>query len=50
MNHIVDKKKGGLIMDKEILELLEKLNKEKEPKRDSAVASYILELLQKERG
>ena len=32
-------------MDQEILELLEKLNKEKEPKRDSAVAGYILELL-----
>ena len=28
-------------MDKEIIELLEKLNKEKEPKRDSAVAEYI---------
>ena len=34
-------------MDKEILELLEKLNKEKEPKRDSAVAEYIKKLLQK---
>lgn len=32
-------------MDKEILELLEKLNSTKEPKRDSAVAGYILELL-----
>lgn len=34
-------------MDQEILELLEKLNKEKEPKRDSAVAEYIKTLLQK---
>ena len=34
-------------MDKEILELLEKLNKEKEPKRESAVAEYIKKLLQK---
>lgn len=32
-------------MDKEILELLEQLNNTKEPKRDSAVAGYILELL-----
>lgn len=34
-------------MDKEILELLEKLNSTKEPKRDSAVAEYIKTLLQK---
>jgi len=34
-------------MDQEIIELLEKLNKEKEPKRDSAVAEYIKTLLQK---
>lgn len=27
-------------MDKDILEILEKLNKEKEPKRDSAVADF----------
>lgn len=32
-------------MDKEILELLEQLNSTKEPKRDSAVVGYILELL-----
>lgn len=32
-------------MDKDIIETLEKLNKEKEPKRKSAVAEYILELL-----
>lgn len=32
-------------MDKEILELLEQLNSTQEPKRDSAVAGYILELL-----
>lgn len=37
-------------MDKEILELLEKLNSIKEPKRDSAVAQYIKTLLQKERN
>lgn len=36
-------------MDKEILKLLEKLNKEKEPKRDSAVAEYIKGLLQKQK-
>ena len=37
-------------MDKEIVELLKKLNNTKEPKRDSAVAEYIKTLLQKERG
>lgn len=36
-------------MDKEILELVEKLNKQQEPKRDSAVAEYIKELLQQTR-
>ena len=34
---------------KDILETLEKLNKEKEPKRDSAVAEYIKGLLEKQR-
>lgn len=37
-------------IDKDIIEILEKLNKEKEPKRESAVAEYIKGLLQKERG
>ena len=36
-------------MDKDIIEILEKLNKEKEPKRDSAVAEYIKGLLQQTR-
>lgn len=36
-------------MDKDIIEILEKLNKEKEPKRDSAVAEYIKGLLEKQR-
>ena len=36
-------------MDKDIIETLEKLNNEKEPKRDSAVAEYIKGLLEKQR-
>lgn len=36
-------------MDKDIIEILEKLNKEKEPKRKSAVAEYIKGLLEKQR-
>ena len=32
-------------MDKDILEKLKELNNKKEPKRDSAVAGYLLELL-----
>ena len=36
-------------MDKEILELVEKLNNQQEPKRDSAVAEYIKGLLEKTR-
>lgn len=35
-------------MDKDILKLLEKLNKEKEPERNSAVAEYIKGLLKKQ--
>lgn len=35
-------------IDKDIIEILEKLNKEKEPKRKSAVAEYIKELLKKQ--
>lgn len=41
---------GGVKIDKDIIKTLEKLNKEKEPKRESAVAEYIKGLLQKERG
>ena len=47
---LLNRKIKGLKMDAEIIELLEKLNNEKEPKRDSAVAEYIKTLLQKERG
>lgn len=34
----------------EILEMLEKLNAEKEPKRDSEVAKFIKSLLENERN
>ena len=36
-------------MDKDIIKTLDKLNNEKEPKRDSAVAEYIKGLLQKQK-
>lgn len=36
-------------MDKDIIETLEKLNKEKEPTRDSEVKKYIESLLEKTR-